>query len=73
VALLRVWQYEKIASDRLVVWIAALNPGLEVLSLKGCTQVSDVGLTAALGRCTSPPLAVLRENTRKLEKANDLQ
>lgn len=46
-------EYEKIASDRLVVWIAALNPGLEVLSLKGCTQVSDVGLTAALGRCSN--------------------
>jgi hypothetical protein len=44
-------KYEKIASDRLLVWIAALNPRLEVLSLKGCTQVTDVGLTAALGRC----------------------
>jgi len=46
-------RYEKIASDRLVVWIATLNPQLQTLSLKGCTQVTDVGLTAALGRCSN--------------------
>eukprot|EP01090_Pellita_catalonica_P010630 TRINITY_DN22062_c0_g1_i1.p1 TRINITY_DN22062_c0_g1~~TRINITY_DN22062_c0_g1_i1.p1 ORF type:complete len:611 (-),score=72.24 TRINITY_DN22062_c0_g1_i1:29-1840(-) len=45
--------YEKLASDRLVVWIAALNPNLEVLSLRGCTQVTDVGLSAVLGRCSN--------------------
>ncbi|KAL6079315.1 Fbox domain containing protein [Balamuthia mandrillaris] len=45
--------YEHIASDQLLVWIVAMNPRLEVLSLKGCTQVSDVGLTAALGRCSN--------------------
>eukprot|EP01087_Luapelamoeba_hula_P022967 TRINITY_DN8366_c0_g1_i1.p1 TRINITY_DN8366_c0_g1~~TRINITY_DN8366_c0_g1_i1.p1 ORF type:complete len:873 (-),score=107.28 TRINITY_DN8366_c0_g1_i1:17-2395(-) len=46
-------EYEKIATDRLVVWIATMNPGLTTLSLKGCTQVTDVGLTAALGRCSN--------------------
>jgi len=55
----QLWQtvhlgnYEAIATDTLLVWIIALNSHVEVLSLKGCTEVTDVGLTAALGRCSS--------------------